>query len=447
MSQHKPKTYILSLGCAKNQVNSEQMAHILFASGYDEASCPEQAEVVIVNTCGFIESAKQEAIDELLRMSELKTTGKLKYLIAAGCLSERYKSELRAGLPEVDACIGVGSYGAVAEVVDGLLSGDGTQTERFSPPESYDDNAPRRILGKNPAWAYIKIAEGCDNKCAFCAIPQIRGKMRSRELEDIVAEAENLAKSGVRELVVIAQDTTKYGQDLYGRPSLDRLLRRLNEITELRWIRVHYMYPELVTRGLLDTFSEGEKLLPYFDIPLQHVSAKVLKKMRRVGNFSSHYNLVQEIRSRLPRAVIRTSFITGLPYEQRQEFEELLSFVRLAKLEHAGVFQYSPEEGTESSLMKAPAPYTARRRKEAIERLQDAVTGSFHEGRVGQTETVIIEECEDGLYLARSYAEAPEVDGYIYVSSENALSPGDFAEVLITKNDGGILFAETVRVL
>ena len=326
---------MVSLGCAKNQVNGEQMLALLQEAGYPITADPAEAEVLIINTCAFIESAKQEAIDNILEYAALKQEGKLRKLLVTGCLSQRYPREILAELPEVDGILGTGSYDEIVPAVEAALRGE-------RPRLLGDISAPlseaRRVLTTGPAWAYLKIAEGCDNRCSYCVIPSIRGRYRSRPMEKLLAEAKALGEAGVRELIVVAQDITRYGLDLYGRPRLPELLRELAKLPELRWIRLHYLYPDMVDEELMTTVAEEPKILKYLDIPIQHIDDGILRRMNRRGTGAEIEALLDELRQRIPGLVLRTSLITGLPGEGEAEFEALCAFLRRARIERAGVF-------------------------------------------------------------------------------------------------------------
>ena len=436
----KEKIALISLGCAKNLVNSEQMLCLLSDADYELVPDPDGADAVIINTCGFIDSAKSEAIDTILEMAALKAEGRLQKIIVAGCLSERYREEIKAELPEVDALVGVGSYAEIADVVRETLAGE--RAERFG-----DKNAPvdevGRYLTTGPGWAYLKIAEGCDNRCAYCAIPEIRGRFRSRPMENILAEARALAESGCRELIVIAQDITRYGTDLYGARKLAELCRALSEIEGVEWIRLHYLYPDEVDDALIDEIASNDRIVNYLDIPIQHINDGVLKRMNRRGTGGEIRALFRKLRERIPGLVLRTSLITGLPGEGEAEYEELCEFLREARIERVGVFPFSPEEGTPAAAMTDRADEeTAAHRAECIMELQSRIMDEYYESRVGMTLRVLCTG-EDGGYLTgRSYADSPDVDGTVYF--EGACEVGDFAEVRITGLMDGELLGEQI---
>ncbi|HHT16941.1 MAG TPA: 30S ribosomal protein S12 methylthiotransferase RimO, partial [Papillibacter sp.] len=361
------KVGLISLGCAKNLVNSEQMLYLLQEAGYDvQGDSTEdisRADAVVINTCGFIESAKMEAIETILEIAEEKKAGNVRAIVVAGCLAERYKDELLREMPEIDAVVGVGSFADIVDAVTAALKG--RAFARFG-----DNNLPDpetdRIITTPKGTAYVKIAEGCDNRCAYCAIPDIRGRFRSRSMESVLAEAERLAQRGVKELIVVAQDTTRYGLDLYGRRRLAELLEKLCQIEGVKWIRLHYLYPDEIDDALIHVIAREEKIVKYLDIPIQHISDKILKAMRRRGTKREIETLFRKIREQISGVVLRTSLITGLPGEGEGEFEELCAFLREAEIERAGVFPYSPEEGTPAAGMEHPPFDVAQRRAELI---------------------------------------------------------------------------------
>lgn len=422
------KIGLISLGCAKNRVNSEQMLYLLREAGYELTPDFDGADAVIVNTCGFIESAKTEAIETILELAEAKQQGRIKKIIVAGCLAERYQAEMPAEMPEIDALIGVGSYNEIVGAVESALSG-----RTFL--EFGDKNLPEpeigRVISTSDVWAYLKIAEGCDNRCAYCVIPDIRGRFRSRPMESIIREAESLVSRGIRELIVVAQDTTRYGQDLYGKRRLPDLLEKLCAIEGLRWIRLHYLYPDEIDDRLIDVIAGNEKLLKYLDIPVQHINDGILQKMCRRSTGAEIRGLIKKLREKIPGVVLRTSLITGLPGEGEGEFQELYDFLGKAKIERAGVFPYSPEEGTPAASMVYPDSETACSRAETIMALQADVMDSFNQSRIGSVTEVLAEGFDGVYYYGRSYAESPEVDGLIHFTGEDVLMD-DFNVVRIT---------------
>ena len=437
------KVCLISLGCAKNLIDSEQMLSLLDEAGFELTGEPEEADAAIVNTCAFIESAKSEAIENILAMGELKKAGKLKKLIVTGCLAQRYQDELLTEMPEIDALLGTGSVSEIVKVLK--------ETRPEKKPQYYGDiNAPLdeagRVVSTGPGWAYIKIAEGCSNNCAYCVIPSIRGRYRSRPMENILSEARALAQSGVKELIVVAQDPTMYGVDLYRKRRLAELTRELAKIDGLEWIRLHYLYPDAVDDELIDVIASEPKVLKYLDIPIQHINNKILKDMRRRGTGDDIRALLPKLRARIPGVVLRTSLITGLPGEGEAEFEELCDFLREARIERAGVFPFSPEEGTPAYDMPHVDADEAARRAEIIRELQAGIMEDFDRSRVGTTVRVLCEgfDGDTGLYVGRSFAESPDVDGYIYFGSPEECAAGEFYDVVLRGDLDGDLAGETV---
>ena len=425
----KKRVAVVSLGCAKNLVNSEQMMFLLKNAGYEVTGETEGVDVVIVNTCGFIDSAKEEAIETILEFGEAKADGKIGRLIVAGCLPQLYKSEIVKEMPEIDAVIGVGSFDDILDVVE-AKKGSKERQMLFGDIDAAVSETGR-ILTTSPAWTYLKIAEGCDNKCAYCVIPDIRGRYRSRPAENIISEAAELAGRGIRELILVAQDVTGYGRDLYGKRKLPQLLESLSGIDELKWIRLHYLYPREIDDELISVIAESKKVLKYLDMPMQHINDGILKKMNRRGSGAQIRELVKKVRERIPGAVIRTSIITGLPGEGEAEFEELCEFLQESKMERVGVFAYSPQEGTPAALMDRADPDAAKRRADLLADMQLRIMDEYNESRVGSETTVLIEGCGEGGYFGRSYAESPDADGYISVKGRG-IKVNEFARVRIT---------------
>jgi len=427
---------VISLGCSKNLVNSEQMMYLLSSAGYHVSGETDGADIVLINTCGFIESAKSEAIEVILEIAALKNEGRVGKLVVAGCLPERYKDNILIELPEIDAVVGTGSFDNIVAVADSLVKTNPNKTGLEEKPSNVNAKAPMyfgdihapvsetgRIITTSPVWAYLKIAEGCDNRCAYCCIPEIRGRYRSRPMENIIAEATQLTEKGIQELIVVAQDTTRYGLDLYGKLSLTDLLRELGGIKKLRWIRLLYLYPDEVDETLIDEIAKNGKILKYLDIPIQHINDGILENMRRRTTGTEIRTLFRSLREGIPGVVLRTSLITGLPGEGIDEFTELCEFLREAKIERAGVFAYSPEDGTQAALMERPDSDVALYRAEQIQNLQMQIMNDFNKSRVGTKTQVLIEEAEGPfVWRARSYAEAPDVDGYIQIRSRSRRS-------------------------
>ena len=430
---------LISLGCAKNLVNSEQMLYLMSEAGYTLVPEADGADLVIVNTCGFIDAAKSEAIDTILEMAELKKAGRLGGLIVTGCLSERYRDSISEELPEIDTVLGVGSFGSIVEAADAVM--EGRRLSLFGDGSAPIDEIPR-VVSTGPGWAYLRIAEGCNNFCAFCAIPFIRGRYRSRRMEDIVEEARDLAAHGVKELIVIAQDITRYGTDLYGKRSLAALCRELAKIEGVEWIRLHYLYPDQFDDELIDELAANDKIVKYLDIPIQHINDGILKAMNRRGTGGEIRALFKTLRERIPGLVLRTSLIAGLPGEGEAEFEELCEFLREARIERVGVFPFSPEEGTPAAKMPHVDAEEAQRRADIILELQAPIMDEFCAGFVGRTLRVLCEGVDDetGLNTGRSYADSPDIDGQVLFSGSAA--EGEMVNVLIKSAEDGILFGE-----
>ena len=425
----KKSIALISLGCAKNLVNSEQMLYLLDEAGYALSPDPEGCDAVIINTCGFIDAAKSEAIDTILQMAELKAAGKLGKIIVTGCLPERYRDDIRAELPEIDAILGVGSFADIVSALDEAFAGN--SVEYFGDKNAPVDELPR-VVSTGPSWAYLKIAEGCDNFCAFCAIPYIRGRYRSRCMTNILEEARSLAEHGVKELIVIAQDITKYGTDLYGKRSLAELCSKLSEIDGIEWIRLHYTYPDQFDDELIDEIASNDKIVKYLDIPIQHINDGILRAMNRHGTSDDIRRLFKDLRQRIPGLVLRTSIIAGLPGEGEAEFEELCEFLREAKIERAGVFPFSPEEGTRAAKMEHVDFETAQRRAELIMQLQSEIMEEFCRSQVGKTLRVLCEgyDEEQKMFFGRSYADSPDIDGLVFF--DGAGCEGNIVDVKIT---------------
>ena len=423
------KTFaMISLGCAKNLVNSEQMLYLLSEAGYTLVPEADGADLAVVNTCGFIDAAKSEAIDNILEMAELKKAGRLGGLIVTGCLSERYKDSILSELPEIDAVLGVGSFGDIVAAADAVMAGG--HLSRFASNSAPVDEIAR-VVSTGPSWAYLRIAEGCDNFCAFCAIPYIRGRYRSRPMENILEEARELAAHGVKELIVIAQDITRYGTDLYGKRSLAALCRELGKIEGVEWIRLHYLYPDQFDDELIDEIASNDKIVKYLDIPIQHINDAILKRMNRRGTGSEIRALFRTLRERIPGLVLRTSLIAGLPGEGEAEFEEL-------------VFPFSPEEGTPAAKMEHVDAEEAQRRADLIMQLQAEIMDDFCESFVGKTVRVLCLDYdeESELLVGRSWADSPDIDGLVFF--EGGCTPGEMADVLINETDDGYLYGTQI---
>ena len=435
------KVAFISLGCAKNLVNTEQMMALVRAAGHTVTGEPQGAAVAVLNTCGFIESAKSEAIQNILELAALKEAGELGKLLVTGCLSQRYQRELLEELPEVDGVLGTGSYTEIVPALEELAAGG--RPYRFGDiHHTQEDGA--RMVSTPPYTAYLKIAEGCDNHCAYCVIPSLRGRYRSRTLESLLEEAQTLADSGVQELIVIAQDITRYGADLYGRRMLGELLRKLCRLP-FHWIRLHYLYPDEVDEELIEVLASEHKILRYLDLPLQHINDGILKAMNRRSTKAEVLALLARLREKLPGLVLRTSLICGLPGEGEGEFEELAEFLRQAKIERAGIFQFSPEEGTPAAEMAGQAPpETAGRRVELLVDLQSHVMDGWNESRLGEVLEVLCEGFDGnmGCYAGRSYADSPDIDGKVFFTAGGVVPAGSFVNVRITGMSDGDLTGE-----
>ncbi len=431
----------VSLGCAKNLVNTEQMMALCRAAGHTVTGDPDGADVAVLNTCGFIESAKSEAIDNILELARLKAEGRLKKLLVTGCLTQRYADDIRSELPEVDGMLGTGSYTDVVAAVDELMAGE--RPERFGDIHHTDEDGERLVT--TPGYtAYLKIAEGCSNGCAFCVIPRLRGRYRSRSMDALLAEARGLADSGVKELIVIGQDITRYGQDLGDGTSLAGLLKELCKL-DFHWIRLHYLYPEAVTDELIQVIAGEKKIVHYLDIPLQHANDGILKAMRRRSTKAEIEALLDKLRAAMPDVVIRTSLICGLPGEGEAEFEELCDFLRRQKLQRVGVFQFSPEEGTLAAVMENQVPpEIAQRRVELVVDLQSRIMDEYNEQRLGTCMEVLCEgfDRDEGCYVGRTYADSVDIDGRVLFTAADAIPPGEFVWVRITGVSDGDLTGE-----
>ena len=427
------KVGFVSLGCIKNLVDTEKTIGIFKANKYEIVNNPKEAEVIVVNTCGFIESAKEEAINTILEMAEYKKK-KCKYLIAMGCLVERYKDELKKAIPEVDLWVKYSEYDSLWEQIERLLNDGLSINSENSTANKYNDfwNVEERVISTGKNFAYLKIADGCSNRCTYCAIPYIRGPQKSRKLEDIIKEANKLVDKGYKELILIAQDTTKYGVDIYGKPRLAELLQELCKIEKLHWVRFLYAYPETIDDELIKVVKENEKICKYFDIPIQHISDTVLKRMNRQSDGKSIRNLIHKSRKEIPDVVIRTTVMVGFPGETKEDFEELYNFLKEAKFDKLGCFSYSKEDGTPASRIKEQIhPMTKKSRYNKIMSLQQGISKENLEKRLGQEVEVLIEDkAFDGrTYVGRTYMDVPEIDGIVYVNSAGKeLQLGEFVK-------------------
>ena len=433
------KIGVVSLGCPKNLVDSETMLGLIHEENYEITNDPSEAEIIIVNTCGFIESAKEESINTILQMAEYKKSGSCKYIIVTGCLSQRYAEELFNELPEADAIAGVEVYDEIGSIIKRVMNGERfIMLERSKPDVIYTSKETflPRILTTPSYTAYLKIAEGCDNCCSYCAIPKIRGPYRSKPMEQVLKEAKALADNGVKELIVVAQDTTRYGEDLPGgKLLLADLLKELNKIESLKWIRVMYCYPNNFTDELIETFASLDKVCKYVDLPLQHASNRLLASMNRYDTREEVETLLAKLRKRIPGIVIRTTFIVGFPGETDADFEELKEFVEQQCFENAGVFAYSQEEGTVAGAMPNQIPDEIKQeRYHELMALQAQISEEIHKDTEGQTLEVLIEGIEEdgsGLHYGRSYREAPDIDGLVFIENPGDIKPGCFVKVNI----------------
>lgn len=444
----KRKVAIVALGCPKNDVDSEIMLGLLQDRGYETVPDTALADVVLVNTCAFIKGAQEEAITAILAVARLKTEGTLKCLVVTGCMAERYKNEIISQMPEVDAIIGTGSIGATADIVDGLM--DGSEQERIfcACPDTTAYLEQPRILSERRPFQYLKIAEGCSNRCTYCVIPSLRGDYRSRSLENIVSEAVKLVTAGAKELILIAQDVTRYGLDLYGGKRLVPLIQALSAIEGLYGIRLLYCYPELVDEPLIAELRDNPKLLKYLDLPVQHISDPVLRRMGRRGDAALIRSLLERLRKDVPGITLRTSFITGFPGETEEDFDALCSFVSEAPFEHVGVFDYSREQGTPAAKMKDQVPVKVRKqRRDVLMAMQLENVARLSASHVGTMNDTLMEGVSaDGLfYLGRTAAEAPDIDPMIYVTSEEPLEMGDIVPVRFLCVDGYDMVGQAVK--
>ena len=438
------KVAFISLGCAKNLVNTEQMMALCRDAGYTLLEAPAGADAVVINTCGFIDSAKEEAIDTILSVAALKAEGQVGKILVTGCLTQRYQQEILDELPEVDGIMGTGSYGDIVSAVEQVAAGQ--KFSRFTDISGPVEELPR-VISTPMHYAYLRIAEGCSNRCAYCIIPALRGKYRSRRMEDILTEARALSDSGVKECIVIAQDITRYGIDLYKEKKLPELLRALCQL-DFHWIRLHYLYPDSITDELIDTIAAEPKICNYMDIPIQHCNDDILRAMRRRETKAGLHQLFKKLRSRIPGLVLRTSIITGLPYEDEAAFEELCGFLQEEKIQRAGAFPYSPEEGTPAAkMLNRVDSDQAQSRAELIMQLQSQVMDQFNESRLGTTLEVLCDgfDPQAMAYAGRSWAESPGIDGVIYFTADRDVQPGQFVPVRITGIMDGDLTGEVTE--
>ena len=440
------KVGMISLGCPKNQVDAEHMLALIDAAGYEIVDYVDGCDVVIVNTCGFIDDAKKEAIENILDMVELKKEGIISKIVVTGCLAQRYKDEIVTEIPEVDAVVGIGANGDIVKTIEEVMSGVDT-IEKY-PPRCDLPLEGQRILTTPQYWAYLKIGEGCSNRCTYCTIPSIRGNMRSRSMENVIEEAKQLAESGVKELIIIAQDTTSYGLDLYGELKLPELLNELCKIDSIEWIRLLYCYPDRITDELIETMKKQDKIVNYIDLPLQHADDKILKAMNRRGDQAMIRNVIEKLRTEIPDVVIRTTFIVGFPGEGEDEFENLAVFVNEIEFDRLGVFTFSAQEGTPAYDMEDQVEEDVKtRRGEIIMQDQYSIMEEKNSEKIGKTYKVIVEDYDgySDSYTGRTYMDAPEIDGIVRFTSDRDLDIGDFVEVEIFDVEDYDLIGEVKR--
>lgn len=438
----KFKVGMISLGCPKNQVDGEIMLQKLNMGGFETAQSIEDSDVMVINTCGFIEDAKREAIETILEVAEYKTAGLISAIVVTGCLAERYQDEILKEIPEVDAVIGIGADRDIVKVCQKALVG---VRSSFYPDKKYLLLEGDRMLSTPPHWAYLKISDGCDNRCSYCAIPGIRGGYIERSMESILDEAEQLAEKGVKELIIVAQDTTKYGVQLYGEQKLAELLRRLVKIDGIVWIRLYYCYPDRVSDELIDVIANEEKICSYIDIPLQHCNKDILRSMNRKGSYDSLRDLLFKMKERIPGLSLRTTFMVGFPGETEEQFEELCRFVKEIKFDKMGCFAFSREEDTPAyDFDNQIDDDVKKRRAEVLMDIQYSITQNANKERVGNVYKTVIDEKTDNGYLGRSYLDSPEIDSAIIISSDCKHEIGDFIDVKITDYDGYDLIGEEI---
>ncbi len=453
-SQNPKTVAVISLGCPKNTVDSEVMLGKLAQDHYALVKDPSEAEVIIVNTCGFIEASKKESIDTILDVAKLRKTGNLKSLVVGGCLAHRYGDELRKELPEIDILFGLNDVENVASQIKGIVHSGTYAAVEKKPllPNSlseatyvYDASSPR-LLSTPSHFAYVKISEGCDLPCTFCIIPKIRGHYRSRSIEDIEREAKQLAAQGVRELCLVAQDSTWYGSDRYGRPKISELLAKLAKVEGIDWVRLHYLYPSRVTDEMLDVMAANPTICPYFDVPLQHASDRILKSMQRIGDRALLEKLIQRIRAKVPNASIRSTFIVGFPGETEEDFQELLDFLGTSKMDYVGFFSYSQEENTPAGVMGEQVPEATKQKRLAeAYRVQEEVSAKSRNRWVGEKLMAVVESIESGEVQGRTKYQAPEVDGVVLIEGLDNPQPGQWVEIEITHGLGQDLVAKVIR--
>lgn len=425
------KIGFISLGCAKNQVDCERMMFRVQEAGFEVRPDVVGCDIVVINTCGFIDSAKTEAIDAILQMAALKEEGLVGKILVTGCLSQRYQDEIMKEMPEVDGVLGTGSYTEVVPAIEALL--DGSSVQHFGDIDTPEEEIGR-ILTTPEHYAYLKIAEGCDNRCSYCIIPYLRGKFRSRQMDDVLYEARVLAANGVKELLIVAQDTSRYGTDLPGHKRLlPELLRELCKIDGLHWIRLHYLYPDEIDDELIEVIATEDKIVKYLDLPIQHCNSNILRLMNRRGDGPFLRNVLTRLRDKIPGLVIRTSVITGLPGEGEEEFNELCDFLKEMRMERVGAFPFSPEEGTPAASMEYPDTAIAQRRAQMVEAIQSSIMDNYCASMLGKTVEVLVDGYDEDMeqYYGRTYADSPEIDGRVWLATDEPLTEGTFISVCL----------------
>lgn len=436
------KVGMISLGCPKNQVDGELMLEKLNKAGFQIVGAIEDADIMIINTCGFIEDAKREAIETILEVAEYKTAGLISSVIVTGCLAERYQEEILKEIPEVDSVIGIGADGDIVKICQKAAVGISTS---FFPDKKLLPLEGDRMLSTPPHWAYLKLSDGCDNKCSYCAIPGIRGSYIERSMESIIEEARELASKGVKEVILVAQDTTKYGMQLYGEYRLAKLLKELVKIDGIEWLRLFYCYPDRVTDELIEVIAEEEKICSYIDIPLQHCNGDVLRAMNRNGSYDSLKELLTKMKSAIKGLSLRTTFMVGFPGESEEQFEELCRFIKDIEFDRLGCFAFSPEEDTPAfDFDNQIDDKIKQRRAEVLMDIQYSITEKANKAKIGNVYKAVIDSFDDGKYVGRSYLDSPEIDTGIIITSKNELSVGDFIQVKITDYDGYDLIGEEI---
>ena len=436
------KVGMVSLGCSKNQVDGEIMLSLIQRDGYELCGDAEQCDVVIINTCAFIEDAKRESIENILEFCELKRQGVIKAVVVTGCLAERYQQELVTEIPEADVILGIGRNTDIVNAIDQALQGE--RVVEFAPKDELVMDA-ERVLTNAPYYAYIKLADGCDNRCTYCAIPNIRGRFRSRKMENILEEVRRFAAQGVTEMNLVAQDTTRYGEDIYGKLMLPELIREVCKVDGVHWVRILYCYPQRVTDELLEVMASEPKVVKYMDVPVQHASGRILKAMNRRDDYDYLRNLMQKIREKIPGVVLRTTFITGFPGETEEDFAEMTRLVKEVKYERVGCFTYSPEDGTPAySMPEQIDEETKRRRADIVMSEQLAIAEEFARSWIGRELEVVVEGLneETGIYYGRSYMDAPDIDTRVYFDSPYEHETGEYVMVTVTGSQGYDLVAE-----